>query len=109
MAAEALEEYVLASEEATYEYPGEHASMGFMASGGLFYDGNNSHWEDHKQPSFIRLNYSDNTNYYTVAVFISVSKEAIRNETDKVNTPMKCWGCINSPMYNADRFHTYSN
>ena len=42
MAAEAMEEYSLASAEAEYEDPGEHAPMGFIVSGGGFCDGNAS-------------------------------------------------------------------
>ena len=34
MVAKTIEEYVLASVEATYENPGEQAPMGFMTSGG---------------------------------------------------------------------------
>ena len=44
---EAMEEYKLASSA------GKHAPMGFMASGGEFYDdGNSAHWADQKNPSF---------------------------------------------------------
>ena len=42
---ESLEEYALDSVEAAYEYPGQQAPMGFMASGGEFHEaGNDSHW-----------------------------------------------------------------
>ena len=39
IAAEAIEEYMLASEEASYKDPGEQAPMGFMAAGGGFHHG----------------------------------------------------------------------
>ena len=37
--AEAVKEYMLASEESSYEDQGEHAPMGFMAAGGGFHHG----------------------------------------------------------------------
>ena len=55
MAAEAMEEYYLASSEAAYEDPGEQAPMGFMAERGLFHDGNASQWWDHKHPHFLSI------------------------------------------------------
>ena len=54
MLAEEIKEYALASAEEDYKEPGKHATMVFMYSGGEFHDGNDSHWEDQKQPSFIR-------------------------------------------------------
>ena len=39
-----MEEYALASAEAAYEDPGEHVPMVFLASGGGFHYGNDSHW-----------------------------------------------------------------
>ena len=56
MLAEALKEYTLESAEAAYVYPGEHEPMVFMASWGLFYDGNDFNWGDQKQPLFTRPN-----------------------------------------------------
>ena len=53
MISEAMEEYALASIEAAYEDPREHASMGFMAAGGGFKDGNISHWWYQKHSSFL--------------------------------------------------------
>ena len=50
MLAEDMEEYLLASEEAAHEDLGEQAPMGFMAAGGIFHDGNASHWWDQKTP-----------------------------------------------------------
>ena len=44
MLSESMEEYALASIEADYEDPGEQATTGFMAVGGGFHDGNDSHW-----------------------------------------------------------------
>ena len=40
---------------------------------------------------------------------MSVSKEAIRKSTGRVNSPLECWGCSNSPIYHADRFYMYRN
>ena len=40
---------------------------------------------------------------------MSVAEEAIRKATGRVNAPMECWGCTNSPIYHAYRFHTYRN
>ena len=78
---------MLCSSESDYEDPEEHAPMGFMAAGGGFHDGNAS---------------ADKTNRET-------AEEAIRKATGKVNTPLECWGCNNSPIYHADRFHIYRN
>ena len=51
-----------------------------MAPGGYFFDGNAAHWADQKQTSFTRSTYSDNTNWETAAVCISVVDEAIRKK-----------------------------
>ena len=60
--AEALEEYALSSAEVAYEDIGKHAPMGFISSGGEFHEAeNDSHWLDHKHPSFTIPNYSENT------------------------------------------------
>ena len=40
---------------------------------------------------------------------MSVSEEAIRNATGRVNSSMEYWGCTNSLRYHAERFHTYRN
>ena len=48
MIAEAMEEYSLASTEASYEDPMEQAPMIFMAERRGFHDGNVSHWWDQK-------------------------------------------------------------
>ena len=89
MVAEAIEEHVLDSEEATYEDPGEHAPRGFMAAGGGFHDGNASHWWDQKHPSFPSQTCSENTNWKTTNVHMSVEKEAIRKTTVRVNDPLE--------------------
>ena len=87
----------------------EQVPMGFMASGGRFNDGNTSNWLYQKRPSFPNQTFSENTNWDTASVCISVAKEATRKATGRVNAPLEFWGCNNSPIYNADRFHTYSN
>ena len=57
MVAEAIEEYALESEEASYEEPGEHKPMIFIASEVEYHDDRNaSHWLDHKHPIFPSLN-----------------------------------------------------
>ena len=50
MIAEEMEEFSLDSAESAYEDPGEQAPMGFMASVGVFHNGNASHWWDKKHP-----------------------------------------------------------
>ena len=50
MVAESMEEYALASAKGAYEYPGEQAPMGLIASGGGIHDGNDSHWWNQKDP-----------------------------------------------------------
>ena len=74
MVLEALEEYVLAYVEETYEDPGQQAPMGFVESGGEFHDGNTYHWADQKHPSFTRSTYLYNTNWETADVWTSMAK-----------------------------------
>ena len=82
--------------------------MGFMASRGQFHEsGNYSQWLNQKHPSFTRSVFSDNTKWETVDVCMSVDEESIMNTTGMVNAPLECWGCNNSSIYHADRFHTY--
>ena len=40
---------------------------------------------------------------------MSVEEDAIIKATVRVNAPLECWGCTNSPRYYTDRFHTYRN
>ena len=40
---------------------------------------------------------------------MSVAEEAIRKATGRVNAPLECWECTNSPIYHVDRFHSYRN
>ena len=74
MVSEEMEEYVLASSEAAYEYPGEQALMWFMAAGGGLYDGNDSCWWDQRKPSFNIHTCSDNNNWETTAIHMSIYK-----------------------------------
>ena len=98
MVSESLEEYVLVSAEAAYEDPWEQALTGFIASGGEYHEARNfSHWLDQKCPSFNIQTYLENTIWETVAVHMSVSKEAIRKATGRVNAPLEWWGCTNPP------------
>ena len=83
--------------------------MVFIASGGGFNHGNDSHWLDQKLPSFPRSTYSDNTNWGAVDVCMSVSEEAIRKAAVRVNTPLECWRWTNSSRYHEYRFHAYIN
>ena len=109
MVAEEMEEYALASTEVAYEDTGEQATMGFMAEGGWFHDGNVSQWWDQKHPLFTSQTFSDNTNWETADMHMSVEEEAIRKVTGRVNAPLEWWGCTNSSSYHVDRLHTYSN
>ena len=72
-----MEEYESASAEAAYEDPGEQAQMGFIDTGGRFYDGKSFHCWDQEQPSFTIHTCSKNTIWLTVAVHRSVAEEAI--------------------------------
>ena len=92
MVAESMEEYVLASAEAAYEYPREQAPMGLLTAGGGFHDWNVSHWWDQKQPSFPIQTFSDNNNWETAAVHMSGAEYSIRKSTGRVNAPMECRG-----------------
>ena len=83
-----MEEYALASAKAAYEDPGEQAPMGFMVTGGGFYGGNFSHWWYQKHSSFPSQNFSDNNNWETATVKISVAEEAIIKATCRFNTPL---------------------
>ena len=84
--------------------------MGFMASGGYSCEYRNaSHWLDHNYPSFTIPNFSENNNWETADVFMSVDKNVIRNATGRVDAPLECCGCTNSPRYHVERFHTYRN
>ena len=40
---------------------------------------------------------------------MSVSEEATRKTIGRFNATLEFWGCTNSPIYHADRFHTYRN
>ena len=40
---------------------------------------------------------------------MSVAEDSISKEKVRVNTPLECWGCINSPRCHEDRFRTYRN
>ena len=40
---------------------------------------------------------------------MSVTEEAIRKETGRVNAPLECWGFTNSPRYHTYRFQKYRN
>ena len=92
-----MEEYALASVEAANENPGEQAPMVFMAEGGVFHNVYASHWWYQKQPSFPSQTFSDNTNWETAAVHMSMEEEAIIKATCRVNALMECWVCTNSP------------
>ena len=83
--------------------------MGFMAAGGGFRDGDVYHWWYQKQPSFTIQTCSENTNWDTATVRMSVDEEDIRNTTGRVNAALECWGCTKSPIYHVDRLHTYRN
>ena len=74
MVAETMDEYALASAEATYENPGEQAPMGFVESGGKIQGSENTYlWMDQKRSSFLSLTGTNNTNWETSSVHISVA------------------------------------
>ena len=70
--AEAMEEYLLASTEAAYGYPGEQAPMVCIASGGGFQYRSYYHWWEQKHPSFPSQNFSENTNWETASRHMSM-------------------------------------
>ena len=35
-------------------------------------------------------------------------EDIIRKKIDRANAPLEFWGCTNSPIYYAERFHTDS-
>ena len=97
MVVEAVEEHALDSAEAAYEYPGEQAPIGFMSSGEVFHDENDSRWWNQKHASLTNHTCSENTNREIAAVCMSVAKYTIRKETVRVIAPLECWGCTNPP------------
>ena len=40
---------------------------------------------------------------------MGVAAEGIIKVTCRVNAPLECWGCTNSPRYHVERLHTYRN
>ena len=64
---------------------------------------------DWKFSSFPSLTGTENTNWYTTSVHMSVAEESIRKSIGRFNTPLECRGCTNYPIYHADSFHTYRN
>ena len=73
MAAEILEEYELASEEATHENTGEQASMIFMESGGEIQESENTPpWMEREHSHFPSLTGTENTNWEAAAIQMSV-------------------------------------
>ena len=96
--------------EASYENPGQQSAMGLIDLGGEIQGSENTPpWMDQKRSSFPSLTGTDNTNWDTVAICMSMVEDAIRKPTDSFNTPVDFWGCTNYPKYYADRFHTYRN
>ena len=79
--------------------------MVFMAlSGEIQGSENTPPWMDRKRSSFPYLTVTENTNWETVIMHMSLAEEAIRKATGRFNTPVDCWGCINSPIYHVHRF-----
>ena len=64
---------------------------------------------EQKYPSFFILNDTENTKWYTVAIFMIVYEEAIRKATGIVNAPLELRRCTNSPRYHVSRFLAHSN
>ena len=42
----------------------------------------------------------------TTSACMIMAEYDIRNAAGILNTPLEVWGCINSPIYHVDRFHT---
>ena len=90
MVAETMDEYVLASAEAAYNNTGEKATIGFMASGGGIKGSENTPpWMDRKCLSFPYLTGTNNINWDTAAVCISIDEEATIKVTGRFNTPVE--------------------
>ena len=79
---------MLSSDKEVHEDPGQQEPMGFMASEGEFHDGNDAHWADQKQTSFTSPTNSENTNWETAEVCMSVAQEATRKATCRINYPL---------------------
>ena len=105
-----MEKYALASAEVAYYNPGEQAQMGFMASGRkIQVSENTSPCMDRKRSSFPSLTGTNNTNWGTTVVHMSVAEKAKLKAVVRFNNPLVCWGCTESPRYHAYRSHTYIN
>ena len=63
-------------------------------------------WKRSHLPS---LTGTKNTKWKTTDVHISAAEYSIIKATGRFNTPVECWGCTNSPKYDADRFCMYRN
>ena len=101
MLAESLKLFASALAELYYEDLGEQAPMGFMVSGGGFHYVDASYWLDQKHPSFISPTFSEDTNWDTSAMHMSVVKEEIIKSTFRFNAPLGYWGFTNSLRYHA--------
>ena len=84
--------------------------MVFMASGREIQGSENAFTQmDRKLLSFPSRTGTNNTNWETSEVQMSVAEESTRKEIGRFNTPMECWGCTNPPRQHVCRFHTYIN
>ena len=93
MVAERMEEYALASSEEAYESTGEQELIGFMELGREIQGSENTPpWMDRKRSSLPSLTGTNNTNWETAAVHLSVAENAIRRETGRFNAPLEFWG-----------------
>ena len=81
-----------------------------MASGGEIQGSENTPpWMEQKRSSFHSLTGTENTDWDTAVVHMSVDEEVIIKATGSFNNPVEYWGCNNSPRYHTDTFHTYIN
>ena len=81
-----------------------------MDLGGLIQESENkSSCMDQKSSSFSYPTGTENSRWETSEVCRSVDEESTRKAKDRVNTSLECWGCTNSPRYNAESFQTYRN
>ena len=84
--------------------------MGLMASVVYSHETINAyHWLDRKRLLFPSQNISDNTNWESEAVHVSLDEDAIIKATCRANAPLNLWGCTYSTRYHEDRLYTYSN
>ena len=90
MLEEAMQKFALDSSKLYHEDPGEQAQMRLMDSGKKYHEARNYYHQLYqKQPSFHIPTCSENTNWDTAAMNMSLDEEAIRKATDRVDAPLE--------------------